>query len=808
MPNLRKLTLLFLCACISTLVFAQNKNNPGIIIGNIVNSKAEAVSGASVTLKKISDSIYTRNFITDKTGAFEFYDLPLGYFTLQIKNVGYGTLNIDSIYLREERYDFNLGDIKLKDTAADLEEVVVYAEKPLIENKDGKLTYNVGESALSNGASTGELLKQMPLINNDPDGKILMKGKEPKILIDDKPVDLSAQQLADLLESLPGSSIEKIELMTNPPPQYATEQGGVINIVTKKSKIGWLGRVTASAGTRGEASVGGNVSYREKKLSLNMNANIGYSRLTGENYSRRENFYTDSSNFYNTDGRFKNKNLRPNFRIQTDYEISKKSSIHAVYNGNMNFFDNDNTTEYRNLNQFKNTSRYSTRNTGTEGTGFNNNINISFTHKLDSGRGTLRFIASGSINNNDNDRDFYQQYLLVNYLPSSNDSTQEQITNNKGSQYTFRTDYNRNIVKKLFDISAGASFIGNQNDVTLNTGFLNKSTNAIEYEEDLSNDFNYAQNIFNSRVALITTLPKRWRITTGIAFEYTSIAFEFNKGNADDVKNHYNNWLPNLSIRKEFNDEWNAALVYRSTIRRPGINELNPNINFTDPYNIRFGNPFLSPQLSDNYDFTVSYIKGKYYINTSIGYNKVKNIYSAIRQLSVNGNNTETTWQNIAGRNEYEASVWGGYTLSKKVRLTASAGYSRNTYDEALKTLFKYRDGNTFYTSLNYNFTLSNVFSFDGNARYNSFADPQGRSRSNLNLNMGVQRKFFNRRLTVSLNAINPLSRQRYTTFTYGPNYTLENTNATNTRNFRLSASYQLNKVVKKKPSIKLPPKK
>jgi outer membrane receptor for ferrienterochelin and colicin len=49
-------------------------------------------------------------------------------------------------------------------------------------------------------------------------------------------VELNLQQLQDLLESMPGSSIEKIEVMTNPPPQYANEQGGVINIVTKKVK--------------------------------------------------------------------------------------------------------------------------------------------------------------------------------------------------------------------------------------------------------------------------------------------------------------------------------------------------------------------------------------------------------------------------------------------------------------------------------------------------------------------------------------------------------------------------------------------
>jgi hypothetical protein len=91
------------------------------------------------------------------------------------------------------------------------------------------------------------------------------------------------------------------------------------------------------------------------------------------------------------------------------------------------------------------------------------------------------------------------------------------------------------------------------------------------------------------------------------------------------------------------------------------------------------------------------------------------------------------------------------------------------------------------------------VLTFEGNARYNSYADPQGRSRSNIAMNIGVQRKFFNRRLSVSFNIIDPFSTQQYTTLTYGTNYFLESHSQARTRNFRIAISYQLNKVVQKK---------
>jgi len=248
----------------------------------------------------------------------------------------------------------------------------------------------------------------------------------------------------------------------------------------------------------------------------------------------------------------------------------------------------------------------------------------------------------------------------------------------------------------------------------------------------------------------------------------------------------------------------NTTLVYRATIRRPGIGELNPNIDYSDPYNIRFGNPYLEPTLSHNYDWNFSYVKGKYYVNTSLGYNQLKQVFNSIRTLQAGGK-TEVTWKNISDRREYEASAWGGYTFTKKFRMNGSAGYTFNQYGTAEKLLYKYRDGATFYTSLNYNFTPSNLLSFEGTARYNNFADPQGRSRSNLTVNLGVQRKFLDRRLIVSVNIIDPTTQQQFQTFAYGANFNLESFSSSNTRNYRIAISYQLNKVVTKpvKPLLK-----
>ncbi|MDI9365143.1 MAG: outer membrane beta-barrel protein [Flavobacterium sp.] len=776
-----------------------SNKNLGVIIGNVLDAQTnKPIAFATLMLSLKADSTKKITQVADKNGGFEFEKLAFGYYRLTITATGFANNILDSINIRSERYDFNLGDVKMKpSSSSNLDEIIVYSEKPLIENTDGKITYNVGESALSNGASTSEILKNMPLISNDPNGKILLKGKEPKILIDDKPTDLTADQLKDLLESLPGSSIEKIELMTNPPAQYATEQGGVINIVTKKGKIGLTGKITVSAGSRGEGSLAANASYRNQKFSTNHILGIAGSKLTGNSYAKRENIYADSTNYFNTESNWKSKNLRPNLRSQFDYEIDKYHQLNLVYQGNLNFFDNISTTQYTNINRFVVPYKISTRENGSNGTGYNHNITFNYTHKTKNSAEILRFALIGGFGKNDNGKDYFQQFLNPFYQPTGVDSTQSQYYNSYNKTLQARLSYDKPLDSGKVFLSTGATYQIGSNHNTLNTQFFRKQDSSFVPNDLLSNNFKFNQNIFTVRLGFTYIVTKSLRIIAGAQAENTATNFNFIKGNSKDVGNNYWNVLPNITIRKEFNRTFNTALVYRASIRRPDLGQLNPNIDYSDPYNVRFGNPYLSPSLADNFDWNLSLIKGKYYINTSLGYNNVKNVFYQIRTL-IEAGKTQLTYQNIANREEYEASIWGGYTFTKKLRVNASAGYTFNKYSEAEKQLFKYQDGGSFYTSCNYSFTPTNLLTFEGSTRYNSYADPQGRSRSNVTMNLGVQHKFFNKRVIVNFNIFDPFTTQQYTTYTYGSNFNIENYSSTTTRNYRLGVSYQLSKIIKK----------
>ena len=773
------------------------RNSPGIIAGNLLDSSnSKAVANASVQLTLIgSDKKLTH--ITDKNGEFSFTDLSFGYYTLTISYVGYAPLRIDSIHVRAERADFNLTDVMLSTRSKDLESVVVYAEKPLIQSKDGNITFNAGESAVAAGSNASELLNSVPLISKDPNGKILVRGKEPKILIDDKPVELNLQQLQDLLESLPGSSIEKIEVMTNPPPQYANEQGGVINIVTKKGKVGMGGRIGISAGTRGEGSINGSFNYRKNKFSIHVNAGAAVNRFTGYGNSERKNIYPDSVNYLKTESDFLNKSMRPYFRVNMDYEISKYQNLHVEASYNQNDFNNRNTTEYTNTNRFNEIYKLSDRTIRSEGDNYNPGANITYTLKGKKAGEQFRIIAGANFSMNENDRGFYQQFFNPDHTPNGTDSTQVQITDSKNNGYNVRVGYDKPLVEKKTFLSVGGAYNSSNSHIKVDASYLKKPEKVLMPMDLLSNHFKFHQDVSNIRASLKQILGGRFSVTAGVAVEQTQINFDLIK-QGNEVDNDYWNFLPFANINKSWNDNLNLTLAYRRTIRRPGINELNPTIDFSDPYNLRYGNPRLDPSLSHNFDLVIGRTKTKYFINLGLGYNKVEDIFSQIRTL-LNEGKTQTTWENISHRKEYEISTWNGFTINKKVKVNWSASYTYNQYSDYDKTVRKYRDGGSFTTTLNGNYSIKDIWNFTGNFTTNRFANPQGSVSWNLSSNVGIQKKFFNKKFIVTLNFIDPFRNQITNSYTYGTNFEVRSSSTTQTKNYRVTLAYNFTKAVKKK---------
>ena len=768
----------------------------GQISGWLAESSGAPLAGATVKLKCLSDSSFRSQLLAGKEGEFAWNDLSYGLYQLQASFTGFAPVSIDSIDVRPGKEWFSLGAITLRPgDQSSLGEVIIVAERPLMESKEGNITFNVAESPLAAGATADELLAQVPLVNKDADGKVTVRGKEPRILIDDKPVELNMQQLQELLESLPGSSIEKIEVLQNPPPQYANEQGGVINIIMKKGKVGKTARINLSGGTRGQAGASGSFNYRRSGLNFSLNAGVAYNKLRGNSHSYRENYFADSTNYFQTRQEFQNQSWRPNLRANLDYTINKYQSFTATLQANGNRFNNRNNNTYRNRNYQGETYRLSERQIASEGESGQAGLSASYQARSRHAGEQLRVIAGWNQSASSSDRDFYQQYFYPDYQPTGADSTQEQNNEQLNRSWNVRINYDRPLWEKTF-LSLG-TFVGQTtSDVDVLASSLDKTAGQLQPIDALSNDFRFRQTLSNGRVGLRQRIAEGTSISAGVTAEQTQIHFDLYKTGVQ-AGNRYWTVLPYANFNRNFSEKLSLTFSYRRSIRRPGINELNPTVDFSDPYNIRFGNEKLRASTSDNFDLVLARNRRKGFVNLGLGYNRVNDIFSRVRTLLEDGV-TQLTWQNISGRSEYEISSWAGWTVSKRIRVNGSASYTYNQYSEHDRRVNRFRNGGSFTSNLNGTLTLSDRWNFTAAASMNRFASPQGYGRWTLGMNTGVQHKMLNKRLTLTFNMIDPFVQQRNRTVTYGTNFYLENESLNRTRNFRLTIGYNLLATAKK----------
>ncbi|RYG02891.1 MAG: TonB-dependent receptor, partial [Chitinophagaceae bacterium] len=490
-----------------------------------------------------------------------------------------------------------------------------------------------------------------------------------------------------------------------------------------------------------------------------------------------------------------NKSNRPNARLSVDYDIDSRNTINFLLQFNENVFDNYNESVFTNISNDNKVYRISNRSTQTDGLNVNPSMNMTYTRRGKKPGETLRIITGANYSYNENDRLFFQEYLNPDYTNQGKDSTQKQDNTSWNSGFNVRVSYDKLLNNKTTTISTGGWYNYASNDILVDFLNLDKTgSNTFLRNEALSNDFNFKQTIGNLRASVKQVIVEGMSVTGGVNAERTGINFNLSNRTAG---NSYVSWLPFANFNRYWKNDLNLTFSYRKTIRRPGIDQLNPTIDYSNPFNTRYGNPDLEASTSHNLDLVIGKNSSKFYVNLGLGHNVVKDVYIQVRNLVADGK-TETTWRNIDDRKEYEISTWSGYTFSRTLRANFSAGYTINQYSNFDLEVNKYRNGGSFTSNLNASYSPKDVWNFNTNFTFNRFANPQGSVRSNISMNLGIQRKFFNKRFIITVNAIDPLFQQENKSFTYGPNFNLESMNSTNSRNYRLTLGYNFIRGVSK----------
>ncbi|UPT70784.1 MAG: hypothetical protein M0D53_17295 [Flavobacterium sp. JAD_PAG50586_2] len=272
----------------------------GIIKGKLNNPDNSSANSILVTLLLSKDNSIAKTQISEVDGSFEFTNLADENYLVVIEDDSYKPFQSQSLAISKEQQLIVLQTIVLQKTEANsLAEVVVQKKKSFVENKIDKTVLNVDALISAAGGDAMDVLEKAPGITVDENGTITFKGKSGvQVFIDDKPTYLSGADLEAYLKSLPASTLNQIELMTNPPAKYDAAGGaGIINIITKRTKIkGFNGSVTsrASLGKRAQTRQGINLNYLNENIRIY--GNIGY------NYQNSINDLYIFRRFKNADG--------------------------------------------------------------------------------------------------------------------------------------------------------------------------------------------------------------------------------------------------------------------------------------------------------------------------------------------------------------------------------------------------------------------------------------------------------------------------------------------------------------------------
>ena len=192
---------------------------------------------------------------------------------VDIKQAGYIPF-AKKLYVKET---IELPSILLKSNDKVLGEVNVTSEKSYVQNTLDKRIINIDKNTVSTGGTAVDILQTLPGVSLNSDEKVEMRGSSNlNIQIDGKPIGSRGGNINTVLDQIPASMIESIEIIGNPSAKYDAEgTGGIINIVLKKNaKQGISGNIIATVGTRNKYTAGASLNYKNK--IFNLTTNLGF----------------------------------------------------------------------------------------------------------------------------------------------------------------------------------------------------------------------------------------------------------------------------------------------------------------------------------------------------------------------------------------------------------------------------------------------------------------------------------------------------------------------------------------------------
>lgn len=794
---MRTLFLFFLSAlisglvCITSLSFGQSLPFAGGQISGVVADSSSKKPLDFVTINLMIGSTAIKADFTKTDGSFSFQKLKPAKYSVVIVGVGYKTKTIAADLSDSTKTEVKLGSIDISPAVVGLKEVTVTAFKPIVKQEVDRITYDLQADPESKVYSVLEMMRKVPFLSVDGDENIYLKGNADfKILINGKPSSMVERSYKEVLRSMPASSIERIEVITTPPAKYDAEGlAGIINIITnKKVDNGYNGTLNISERFRvGGPGFGGTISAKLGKFG--MTALAGGSQydtpLTRTRVGRTALGAEPSELFQENFSRSGNKNGYIGYELS--YEVDSLNLLSAQVNFNGSKSDGSgNQTSVIDVND-EIIEGYRVRNYNKgRGNGMDGALNYQRGFKADKNRLlTFSYRYYGFNNNQNTNLTIFER---INY----DTPDYRQINDQSFLEQTFQVDYVYPI-KKL-NIEAGLKGIMRDNKSDFRYSTYNAENKTFEIDPGMSNKFNNTQNVFGAYNTYQYNF-KNWGLKAGARIEQTIINADFISTDSK-VKQNYFNVIPSVSINRKFKDNVGLNFGYTQRIQRPGIYQLNPFIDRTNPSFERTGNPDLRPAFV--HDLQLGYSKSKKgSVNFGVGFTQFKDLIFAVAVYNPETEITRTSFGNTGRARLISGNLNMNYPITKKWNFSTNLRIAHGKVTGVVNGATITNSGVMYQLSVSTGYKLESDWRINANfVSMGPSVNLQGTSNSMISPSFSINKDIIKDKLSFSAAANNPFTKfRKYHTETSGPNFTSFNDRRDYFRYFNLSLNYKFGRL-------------
>ncbi|HEX8332384.1 MAG TPA: outer membrane beta-barrel protein [Segetibacter sp.] len=605
---------------------------------------AKVIDGANEKpLAGVTVSIF---FERTTTAVTEGITNEAGLFRLQVRDTG--NYKIELTYLKAkttqnilvDKEEIDLGVIKLASQSATLKDVTVKATKKLIEQTDDKIIYNVENDPLARGEMAIDILRRTPSVSVDGNDNVRLNGQTNfRVLLNGRETAMFTQNVSDALRGFPGSTIVKIEVITNPSARYDAEGiGGIINIVTKKKIEGYNGSVSTWSTTINQHNFNANFNAKFNKIGVA----IIYGNRSNINIPGFYTSYTipTTNAFYSSrllDGSRRASYFNQFGNGEVSWAVDSMSTL--SFYGNVSGGSSKQSLDLRTITTLNNspTTLVSDFDQASRRQFPTNTIGTDFIKKY-TGKPDKEFSVRVNAELGKNDAflesaettSSYARFLINN-------------SNANNKQYTIQSDYIEPLAPGVkLEVGARATLRRASSDFESSI----KYNNAEAYKLNPANtdNFNFIQDIY-SGYASYSFKIKSYNIRTGLRVEHTSINGSFQSAKTF-AKNSYVNVLPNFQVSRRIKD-LNLVLSYNQRLQRPSIAHLNPFVENNDSLNISFGNPDLDAQTIHTVQLQSRLLRGKTTMGLTFSSSYSNNYIVTLTTFNPTNGLRSNTYQNV-----------------------------------------------------------------------------------------------------------------------------------------------------------------